>query len=163
MCQPEEWEQIFDEVWRRFRDFFYVENMHGYDWEGLREQYRPLLAHVAHRSDLNYVIGEMVAELSVGHAYIAGGDWEVPSRPDVALPGAVFEADFVSNRYRLAQVFRGHNEEPSYRAPLTEIGVDAREGDYVLAIDGEELLVADNPYRILRLRAGWPGPVHAQR
>ena len=149
----EEWEQIFDEVWRRFRDFFYVENMHGYDWEGLREQYRPLLAHVAHRSDLNYVIGEMVAELSVGHAYIAGGDWEVPSRPDVALPGAVFEADFASNRYRLAQVFRGHNEEPSYRAPLTEIGVDAREGDYVLAIDGEELLVADNPYRILRLRA----------
>ena len=152
----EEWRQVFDEVWRRFRDFFYVENMHGYDWEALRDQYRPLLAHVAHRSDLNYVIGEMVAELSVGHAYIAGGDWETPARPQVALPGAVFEADVASNRYRLAKIYRGHNEEPTYRAPLAEIGVDAREGDYVLAIDGEALLATDNPYRILRHRADRP-------
>ncbi len=66
----EEWAQIFDEVWRRYRDFFYVENMHGYDWEALRKQYEPLVAHVAHRSDLNYVIGEMIAELTVQHAYI---------------------------------------------------------------------------------------------
>ena len=152
----EEWEQIFDEVWRRFRDFFYVENMHGYDWEALRDRYRPLLAHVAHRSDLNYVIGEMVAELNVSHAYIAGGDWEVPDRPDVALPGAVFELDAEAGRYRIAEIFAGHNEEPRYRAPLTEIGVDARPGDYVLAVDGEELRGSDNPYRLLRHRADRP-------
>ena len=152
----EEWAQIFDEVWRRFRDFFYVENMHGYDWEALRERYRPLLAHVAHRSDLNYVLGEMVAELNVSHAYITGGDWETPERPQVALPGAVFELDPEAGRYRLAEIFRGHNEEPRYRAPLTEIGVDAREGDYVLAVDGEELRGTDNPYRLLRHRAGRP-------
>ena len=152
----EEWAQIFDEVWRRFRDFFYVENMHGYDWEALRERYRPLLAHVAHRSDLNYVIGEMVAELNVSHAYVAGGDWETPDRPEVALPGAVFELDAAAGRYRLAEIFRGHNEEPRYRAPLTEIGVDARPGDYVLAIDGEELGGGDNPYRALRHRADRP-------
>ena len=152
----EEWAQIFDEVWRRFRDFFYVENMHGYDWEALRDRYRPLLEHVAHRSDLNYVIGEMVAELSVSHAYIAGGDWETPDRPPVALPGAVFELDAAAGRYRLAEIFAGHNEEPRYRAPLTEIGVDARVGDYVLAIDGEELAGPDNPYRVLRHRADRP-------
>ena len=148
----EEWVQIFDEVWRRFRDFFYVDNMHGYDWEALREQYRPLLSHVAHRSDLNYVIGEMVAELSVGHAYIAGGDWETPDRPAVALPGAVFEFDRQAGRYRLAEIFEGHNEEPRYRAPLTEVGVDARVGDYVLAIDGEALTGDANPYRLLRYK-----------
>ena len=152
----EEWAQIFDEVWRRFRDFFYVENMHGYDWKALRDRYRPLLEHVAHRSDLNYVIGEMVAELNVSHAYIAGGDWETPDRPQVALPGAVFELDAASERYRIAEIFTGHNEEPRYRAPLTEIGVDARVGDYVLAIDGEELLGSDNPYRILLHRADRP-------
>ena len=118
----EEWEQIFDEVWRRFRDFFYVENMHGYDWEALRDQYRPMLQHVGHRSDLNYVIGEMVAELSVSHAYIAGGDWETPDRPEVALPGAVFELDAEAGRYRISEIFAGHNEEPRYRSPLTEIG-----------------------------------------
>ena len=152
----EEWAQIFDEVWRRFRDFFYVENMHGYDWEALRDRYRPLLAHVAHRSDLNYVIGEMVAELNVSHAYISGGDWETPDRPEVALPGAVFELDRDAGRYRISEIFSGHNEEPQYRAPLTEIGVDARVGDYVLAIDGEDLAGADNPYRLLRHRADRP-------
>ena len=152
----EEWEQIFDEVWRRFRDFFYVENMHGYDWPALREQYRPWLEHVAHRSDLNYVIGEMVAELNVGHAYIAGGDWETPERPEVALLGTVFELDREAGQYRLAEIFEGHNEEPRYRAPLTEVGVDARVGDYVLAIDGEELTADDNPYRLLRHKADRP-------
>jgi tricorn protease len=89
----QEWVQIFHEVWRRYRDFFYVSNMHGYDWEALRDQYAPLLDHVAHRSDLNYVIGEMIAELNVGHAYIAGGDWVVPERPRLGLPGARFEWD----------------------------------------------------------------------
>ena len=152
----DEWAQIFDEVWRRFRDFFYVENMHGYDWEALRDRYRPLLDHVAHRSDLNYVISEMVAELNVSHAYIAGGDWETPARPQVALPGAVFERDPQADRYRISEIFAGHNEEPRYRAPLTEIGVDARAGDYVLAIDGEALLGSDNPYRLLRHRADRP-------
>ena len=152
----DEWAQIFDEVWRRFRDFFYVENMHGYDWEALRDRYRPLLDHVAHRSDLNYVISEMVAELNVSHAYIAGGDWETPARPQVALPGAVFERDPQADRYRISKIFAGHNEEPRYRAPLTEIGVDARAGDYVLAIDGEALLGSDNPYRLLRHRADRP-------
>ena len=151
-----EWAQIFDEVWRRFRDFFYVENMHGYDWEALRARYRPLLAHVAHRSDLNYVLGEMVAELNVSHAYISGGDWETPERPEVALPGAVFELDPAAGRYRISEIFSGHNEETRYRAPLTEIGVDARTGDYVLAIDGEDLAGTDNPYRLLRHRADRP-------
>src|SRR6185503_14043395 len=89
----QEWAQIFDEVWRRYRDYFYVKNMHGYDWEGLRNRYRPLLQYVTHRSDLNYVISEMIAELSVQHAYISGGDWERPPRPRVALPGARFAVD----------------------------------------------------------------------
>ena len=146
----EEWQQIFDEVWRQFRDFFYVENMHGYDWPAIREQYRPLLQHVGHRSDLNYVLGEMVSELSVGHAYIQGGDFELPDRPRVALPGARFELDEEAGRYRIAEIFPGQNEEERYRSPLTEAGVEAAAGDYVLAIDGEELRGNDNPYRLLR-------------
>ena len=113
----EEWAEIFDEVWRRYRDFFYVRNMHGYDWKAIGERYRPLLPHVAHRSDLNYVLGEMVAELNVGHAYIEGGDFEIPARPTVGLPGARFELDAKAGRYRIAKIFRGHNEEEKYRSP----------------------------------------------
>ncbi len=146
----EEWLEIFNEVWRRYRDFFYVRNMHGYDWKALGDQYRPLVRYVAHRSDLNYVLGEMVAELNVGHAYIEGGDFELPPRPKVGLPGARFELDPSSGRYRIAKIFPGDNEEEKYRSPLTQIGVDARVGDYVLAIDGVELTGNDNPYRLLR-------------
>ncbi len=83
----EEWNQIFHEVWRRYRDWFYVPNMHGYDWVALREQYKPLLQYVSHRSDLNYVIAEMISELTVQHAYIEGGDFTIPPRPRSGLPG----------------------------------------------------------------------------
>ncbi len=146
----QEWAEIFDEVWRRFRDFFYVQNMHGYDWETIGKRYRALLPHVAHRSDLNYLIGEMIAELNVGHAYIEGGDYEIPERPKVALPGARFELDKKANRYRIAKIFRGENEELKYRAPLTEVGVSISEGEYVLAINGRKLTGKDNPYQFLQ-------------
>ncbi len=146
----EEWAQIFDEVWRRFRDFFYVENMHGYDWQAIGDRYREQLPHVAHRSDLNYVIGEMISELNVGHAYIQGGDYEIPDRAPVGLPGARFELDGEAGRYRIARILKGANEERRYRSPLTAVGVDARAGDYVLAIDGVELEASDNPYRLLQ-------------
>ncbi len=150
----DEWAEIFDEVWRRYRDFFYVKNMHGYDWKAIGDRYRQLLPYVAHRSDLNYVLGEMVAELNVGHAYIEGGDFEIPDRPKVALPGARFALDQKAGRYTIAKIFRGQNEEEKYRSPLTEVGIEVKEGEYILAIDGVELKGNDNPYRLLQHKKG---------
>jgi tricorn protease len=152
----QEWNEIYDEVWRRFRDFFYVPTMNGYDWKALREQYRPLLQYVGDRSDLDYVLNEMIAELSNSHTYISGGDHDIPPRAEVALPGARFALDSASGRYRIASIFQGDNAEEEYRSPLTEIGVDAHVGDYVLAIDGQDLRAPDNPYRLLRNRADHP-------
>ena len=149
----QEWAQIFEEVWRRYRDCFYVKNMHGVDWRAVGDRYRPLLRHVAHRSDLTYLLLEMVGELNVGHAFLGGGAFYRPPRPKVGLPGARFEVDEAAGRYRIARIFQGHNEEPRYRSPLTEVGVDARVGDYVLAIDGEDLKADDDPYRLLRHKA----------
>jgi len=152
----EEWNQIFNEVWRRYRDFFYVPNMHGYDWAALREQYKPLLQYVQHRSDLNYVISEMVSELTIQHAYVEGGDFTIPPRPRSGLPGARFELDRQAGRYRISKIFTGENEEDIYRSPLTEIGVNATVGDYVLAVDGEEVKATDDIYRLLRNKADNP-------
>ena len=159
----EEWATMFDEVWRRYRDFFYVTNMHGYDWEALGKQYRDLLPYVGHRSDLNYVFGEMVAELNVGHAYITGGDWEAPERHQVALPGARFEWDAGAKHYRIARILRGENEEDRYRAPLTEVGVDARVGDYVLEVDGIEPRADEDIYKLLRDKSDRAGDVAPER
>jgi tricorn protease len=150
LVPAEEWALIFDETWRRFRDYFYVENMHGYDWKAIGERYRAQLEYVAHRSDLNYVLSEMVAELNAGHTYIMGGDFQIPDRAPVGLPGARFELDAEAGQYRVAAIYRGHNEESRYRSPLTEVGVDLAVGDYVLAIDGQDLAGEDNPYRLLQ-------------
>jgi tricorn protease len=152
----QEWAEIFNEVWRRYRDFFYVKNMHGYDWEALRKQYAAMVPYVAHRSDLNYVLGEMVSELSTSHSYIEGGDYDMPKRPQIALPGVKLELDHAAGRYRIARIYRGQNEEDLYRSPLTEVGVDAKEGDYILAIDGEVLTADKNPYQLLRNKANRP-------
>jgi tricorn protease len=149
-----EYQQIFDEVWRRYRDHFYVRNMHGHDWEALREQYRPLVAHVAHRADLNYVIGEMIAELSVGHAYVAGGDMGAPRRSSDALLGATFELDSNAGLYRIDSIYAGQNEEDRYRSPLTEPGIKVSEGSYVLAINGRPLTADVNPYSLLKGAGG---------
>lgn len=151
-----EWAQIFDEVWRRFRDFFYVENLHGHDWDDLRARYRALLPHVEHRSDLNSLISEMIGELNVSHAYIAGGDYEIPDRPGAGFPGARFAWDADAGGYRIERIFEGHNEEPRYRSPLREVGVSVSEGDYLLAIDGVELREDESPYRQLLHKADRP-------
>jgi tricorn protease len=149
----EEWNQIFNEVWRRYRDWFYVENMHGYDWAKIREDYKKWLPYVAHRSDLNYIISEMCSELVVQHAYIDGGDFNLPPRVRVALPGARFEVDKAANRYKIAKIYAGQNEEDIYRSPLTEVGSDAKAGDYVLAINGEDVTANKDIYQYLRGKA----------
>ena len=149
----EEWNQIFNEVWRRYRDWFYVENMHGFDWAKIGADYKKWLPYVAHRSDLNYIISEMCSELTVQHAYIDGGDFNLPPRVRVALPGARFEVDKAANRYKISKIFAGQNEEDIYRSPLTEVGSDAKVGEYVLAINGEDVTAAKDIYQYLRGKA----------
>ncbi len=151
-----EWKVIFEEVWRRYRDYFYVSNLHGFDWQGLGERYRALLPYVGHRTDLNYLIGEMIAELNVSHAYIEGGDLNLPAREPVALLGARFEQDEKTGKPRIRQIFEGHNAEPIYRAPLTEVGVNAKIGDYLLAVNGRVLKAGENVYQLLRLPGDQP-------
>ncbi|MGH8114379.1 MAG: S41 family peptidase, partial [Rhodanobacteraceae bacterium] len=149
-----EYAEIFNDVWRRYRDYFYVTNMNGYDWNAIRAKYQPLLKYVGDRTDLNYVLGEMIAELSNSHTYVAGGDLDLPDKPHVGLLGADFKLDAASGRYQIADVFPGENDEARYRSPLTQVGVDVKAGDYVLAINGTPLTADENPYRLLRIAPG---------
>src|SRR5262249_47499506 len=106
-----EFAEIFREVWRRYRDYFYVNNMNGYDWSAIRAKYEPQLKDVGDRSDLNYLLGQMVAELSNSHSYVSGGDLKLPKKPNVGLLGARFELDKAAGRYRIRSIMAGANDE----------------------------------------------------
>ncbi len=131
-----EWKQIFYESWRQMRDFFYAPNMHGTDWTGIRDKYAALLPYVRHRDDLTYVIGEMIAELSIGHAYVLSGDKPKAERISTGLLGAKL-GRHPSGYYQVDKILEGANWSKELRSPLTEIGVNILEGDYIIAVNGK--------------------------
>jgi tricorn protease len=140
--------QMFHEAWRRNRDFFYDENMHGVDWEKMRGRYEVLLPYVAHRFDLTYVISEMVSELACSHTYVGGGDMPKIPSSQVGLLGCDFEIDDKNNRIRISRILTGENWNDDLRSPLMEPKIDINEGDYLLAIDGQEVTADVNPYAL---------------
>jgi tricorn protease len=144
-----EWDQIFDECWRQMKYFFYAPNMHGVDWEAVRVKYEPLARAVNHRADLTYVIGEMIGELSAGHTYVGGGDLPTLKKVKVGLLGAIFDRDPQAGFYRVAKILRGQNWDRSLRSPLTEIGVDVKDGDYLIAINGKLTSQMNDMYEAL--------------
>ncbi|HMA24985.1 MAG TPA: PDZ domain-containing protein, partial [Gemmatimonadaceae bacterium] len=144
----QEYKQIFSEAWRNQRDYLYVPNQHGADWPKIRQMYGAFLPYVNHRADLNYLIDMMGAEISIGHSYVRGGDM-----PEVAnnAPGGLLGADFAieNGRYKITKIYDDEEWNTDLRAPLSVPGVDVRVGDYVLAINGQELKAPDNIYRLL--------------
>ncbi len=151
--RKEEWAQIFNEVWRRERDFFYAPNMNGVDWDLMRSRYAEMLPSVAHRTDLTYILGEMIGELCCSHTYIAGGDMPRTNLVKTGLLGIDWEPDTVSGFYRIGKIYPGQNWSEDLRSPLTEPGIDAREGDFILAVDGGVLRYPANPYSLFENKA----------
>ena len=135
----QEWDQIYEESGRQLKQFFYAPNMHGLDWEALRLRYKPLAAAVNHRADLTYVIGELIGELSAGHTYVGGGEVPVPRKVKVGMLGAKFERDGKSGFFKIVKILKGQNWNRALRSPLTEVGVNVREGEYLLAVNGRPL------------------------
>jgi tricorn protease len=147
-----EWAQMYVDAWRTMRDWFYDPKMHGTDWKGLREQYGELVPHMGTRSDLDFILGELGGELSAGHVYVnRGGDPGI-ERVDNGLLGAEIEAH-PSGTFRIARIFPGENWHEDFRSPLTEPGVDVKEGDLILAVDGQPTRGVDNFYRLLQNKA----------
>ncbi|MDR1645180.1 MAG: PDZ domain-containing protein [Tannerellaceae bacterium] len=151
---PKEWEQIFNEAWRAMRDGFYVENMHGVDWKAMKQKYAPLIPYVKHRLDLNYVIGEMIAELNCGHAYVTPGEIDRAERISTGLLGAEVARDPGSGFFRLTKILPGASWNKDLRSPLTEPGIEAQAGDYIVAIDGIPTHSTNDLYALLAGKAG---------
>jgi tricorn protease len=140
-----EWEQIYRETWRIQREYFYDAKFHGADWQAIYEKYRPLLAHVAHRTDLSYLIATIGGELTVGHSYLTGtGDLPGEDPVSVGLLGADFALE--NGRYRIKRIYTGENWNPELRAPLSAPGIQVAEGDYLLEVNGRPLTPPANLY-----------------
>ncbi|MGH9774376.1 MAG: S41 family peptidase [Candidatus Acidiferrales bacterium] len=149
-----EWKQIFFEVYRQERDYFFEAAMNGVDWAKERDKYAQLLPYVADRYDLTYILGEMIGELSNSHTYVGDGDSPDLKPVNVGLLGADFESDTSSQLYRFIKILHGENWDPALRSPLTEPGVGVKEGDYLLAVNGSSLRVPRNPYQLFVNTAG---------
>jgi tricorn protease len=145
---PAEWKQIFNEVWRQERDFFYEKSMNGVDWAAVRGKYAQLLPYVKDRYDLTDILGQMIGELSNSHTYAGGGDHPDLHPVNVGLLGADFEADTAHGLYRFKKIYQGEDWDQRLRSPLTEPGVNVKAGDYLLAVNGKPLRVPENPYQL---------------
>lgn len=144
-----EWNQIYADAFRIFRDYFYVDNLHGVDWKGIRKNYGELLPYVPSRFDLDYILNEIVSETNTGHSYVDWGDIARVDRINGGLLGAELEADLSAGRYKIRKIYSGENWNESRRSPLTESGVNIKEGDYIIRINGQELTTEQNPYALL--------------
>ncbi len=144
--------QIFDELWRLERDYFYVENMHGANWKAIKARYEKFLPFVGHRDDLNYLFNDMLGELVIGHNYVGAGDYPEQVIVNVGLLGADYE---ISNgMYRFKKIYSGLNWNPTFRAPLTQPGITVREGEYLVAVNGVPLDAKTNVYSLFQDKAG---------
>ena len=143
----QEFAQIFHEGWRNQRDYLYVPNMHGSDWPKMREVYSRFLPHVRHRADLNYLLDMMGAEIAIGHSYVRGGDMpEVPASPCGLLGADIGIANYT---YRIKRIYDNESWNPELKSPLAAPGLAVAVGDYIVAVNGEELRGEDNIYRLL--------------
>jgi tricorn protease len=152
----EEWRQIFADAWRWYRDFFYDKDMHGRDWKAIRAKYAPWVEEVRTRPQLNWLLSEMVGELSVSHTYIGGGDTGPSTNPpapavSAGLLGADLVADPAAGLYRFARVYGPTPYFSEIETPLGRPDVDVKEGDYLLAIDGQPVRVPENYFRLLQV------------
>ncbi len=147
-----EWRQMYHEVWRLERDFFYDAGHHGLDLEAAEKKYAPYLEGIASRQDLNYLFEELLGELTCGHVFIGGGDQPEVKRVGVGLLGADYKVE--NGRYRFARVYNGENWNPRLRAPLTQPGVNVVAGEYLLAVNGREVTASEDVFKPFEATAG---------
>jgi tricorn protease len=139
-----EWRQIFQDTWRRYRDFFYDPNMHQVDWPVMRERYGKLVEDARTRWDVRNIQANLGAELSAGHTYAFGGDAEnVPQRAAGYL-GIDWELN--NNLHRIKRIVKPAAWDTEVRSPLDQPGVDVKVGDYILAVNGVQLDPKKEPY-----------------
>ncbi|MBV9210625.1 MAG: PDZ domain-containing protein, partial [Acidobacteria bacterium] len=154
-----EWQQIYREAWRIMRDWFYDPNYHGQNLSLLEKEYAEYLPNITRRSDLNNLMRQMLGHISISHLGVGGGDAPPPAgQPNrVGLLGADYEIS--DGRYRFKRIYHSFSyNSPSnaVTAPLDRPGINVREGEFLLAVDGEKVEASKNIYSYFDGKAGKP-------
>ena len=148
-----EWQQMFNEAWRINRDFFYDPGMQGADWPAMKQKYSQFLPYLSCRDDLNRLFNWMLSEICVGHSYTFGGEQYREARHvSIGMLGADYTVE--NGRYRFKKIYGGLNWTPELRSPLTEPGIKIKEGEYLLAVNGNEVVYPANIYSYFENTAG---------
>jgi len=140
----QKWKQILVDAWRLERDYFYDPNMHGVDWNKVKEQYLKMLDGAVTREEVNFIIGEMIGELNASHTYHGGGAEEVTKHASVGYLGVDWAAE--GEHYKIKKIIHAAAWDAESRSPLDQPGVPVKEGDYILAVNGVELTTKTEPY-----------------
>jgi tricorn protease len=148
-----EWRQMFNEAWRQERDFFYDPGMHGIDWKAQKEHYGSLLDRIGSRDELTDLIAQMIAELNAGHTYVGGGDIQRAQQIGVGLLG-IDVTRHSSGFYRIDRILPGDRWDEKRTSPLTGVGMNVKDGDYLVAIDRIPTNTVDNYLELLNNKAG---------
>ena len=154
----EEWQQMFKEAWRYEQDYFYDPGMHGRDWNMVYERYAPLVPHVRHRADLNYIFDMMNGELSVGHSFVGGGDYPSVDRSQMGLLGADLVLN--KNRWQIERIYTTESWNPRLTSPLDRPNIKVKEGYYLVGVNGRELTADMSPFQLLDGTAGVQTLIH---
>ena len=147
-----EWKQMYHDAWRMQREFFYDPDLHGLNLTATIKKYEPYLDAIMSRRDLTYLFADMMGEITVGHLGVGGGDLPETKTVTTGLLGCDYVVE--SGRYRFGRIFDGENWNPDLHAPLTQPGVNVREGEYLLAVNGREVRAADNVYSFFEATSG---------
>jgi tricorn protease len=142
-----EWKQMYHEVWRIERSYFYDPNLHGLNVADAEKEYEKYLDSLASRSDLNYLFHTMLSDITSGHLRGGGGNMPEPK----SVPGGLLGADYeiANGRYRIKTIYSGESWNPQLRSPLAQPGVEVSQGDYLLAVNGVDLRAADDVSHLL--------------
>ncbi|HTV63376.1 MAG TPA: PDZ domain-containing protein [Verrucomicrobiae bacterium] len=149
---PAEWRQMYHEVWRIERDFFYNPHFNGLNIEEAERVYAPFLDRVASRDDLNDLFRQMIGNLVVGHLWVGGG--AEPNVKDISVGLLGADYDVAHDRYRFQRIYSGQNWNPDLQAPLTQPGINVKVGEYLLAVNGRNLTATNNLYSFFQETAG---------
>ena len=150
----DEWRQMLREAWRLMRDQYWHEDLVGIDWDEVWERYSGQLPRVASRSEFSDLVWTMQGELGTSHAYEYGGDYRLPPQYPPGHLGADVTWDADDDAYRIDRIYRGSSWDVSERSPLTAPGLNVREGDHIVAVNGRRVCLAHTLQEALVHTAG---------